>query len=108
MKKKSNRTPAVPLDRLLDKHLKSASKSELAVFLNSCLGENDDDGLEAFFSALEDVARAKGISELAADTKLARDTYYKAFAGKNPTLDTFRTMLNGLDLDIAIIDKRRA
>jgi probable addiction module antidote protein len=105
--KKSKKSAAVPFESVLDKHLKGASQKEVTAYLNECLSGSDD-GLEILFLALNDLARAKGIKELADKTNVARDTYYKLLKGKNPTVNTFRSLLNGLDLDLSIIARKRA
>lgn len=89
-----------------DKHLKGASKQERIAYLNACLGDLDDDGLEAFFQGLQDIARANGIYELAKKADKSRDTLNKMFSHKNPTVDTFRCVLNELGMDIAIIARK--
>lgn len=102
MRTKKKTPPSVPFEGLLDKHLKGASQKEVMAYLNACLGDGDDGGLEVFFKAIEDIARAKGIADLADKAGKARDTFYKAFAGKNPTLATFRTVLHSLNMEIAV------
>jgi probable addiction module antidote protein len=67
-----------------------------AEYLTAALEENDP----AFFAdALGVVSRARGMSQLAKDTGLTRDTLYKAFGeGGNPTLDTLFRVLHALGI----------
>lgn len=105
MKAKKAFPASVPFESVLDEHLKGASKKELIAYLNACLGESDDGDLEGFFEGLQDICRAKGIKALAEKTNVTRDAYYKMFKQKNPTLDTFRSVLHGLGLGFQIIDQ---
>lgn len=106
MRAKKKNAASVPFESVLDKHLKGANKAEIIAYLNACLCE-DGDGMEDFFTALNDIARAKGIGKLATKTKKTRDTYYKMFSGKNPTIQTLRSLLLGMDLDFQIVPVRK-
>lgn len=54
-------------------------------------------------SAFNDVARARGITALARESGVARETLYKAFAeGGNPTLDTLMKVTKALGVKLAI------
>ena len=67
-----------------------------AEYLTAALEENDP---AAFADAVGVVARARGMSQLAKDAGLPRDTLYKAFRdGGNPTLDTTLRVLNALGI----------
>jgi DNA-binding phage protein len=106
MKQKRKVPASVPFETVLDKHLKEASAKERITYLNACLSDSEDDGFEAFFEGLHDIARACGISELAEKVDKTRDTVNKMFAHKNPTVETFRSVLNGLGYDIAIVERK--
>jgi probable addiction module antidote protein len=103
--RKAKVSPSIPFESILDQHLKSANQKEITAYLNSCLDDDGDD-METFFLVLEDIARARGIQSLAEKTGKARDTFYKMFAGKNPTVGTLRSLLSGLDMDIQIVIKK--
>ncbi|MDO9735092.1 putative addiction module antidote protein, partial [Glaesserella parasuis] len=52
-----------------------------------------------FIVALGDVARAKGIAEIAQKTGLARESIYKALtSGSKPRFDTIMRIMNALNL----------
>jgi probable addiction module antidote protein len=54
-------------------------------------------------SAFADVARARGMTALAKDAGVSRETLYKAFAeGGNPTLDTLMKVTKALGVRLAI------
>jgi probable addiction module antidote protein len=59
-------------------HLKT--DEDMAQYLEACLQEAGDDA--AFLAkALGNIARAKGMSQLARDTGLGRESLYKALSG---------------------------
>lgn len=63
-----------------------------------------EDGDPALIAAvLGDVARARGMSQLAKDSGLSRETLYKAFSEDgNPTLETLTTVMKSLGLKLAV------
>ena len=64
--------------------------------------EHDDTSLIA--AALGDVARAKGMKEIAAKTGLSRESLYRALsADGNPTLATLQGVLKTLGLRLAVV-----
>jgi probable addiction module antidote protein len=67
-------------------HLKT--EEDMAQYLEACLQEAGDDA--AFIAkALGNIARAKGMSQLARDTGLGRESLYKALSGEgNPSFST--------------------
>ena len=51
--------------------------------------------------ALGDLARARGMSQVASDAGLSRESLYKALSGeRNPTLDTVLRVLGALGLKL--------
>ena len=67
-------------------HLKT--EEDMAQYLEACLQEAGDDA--AFIAkALGNIARAKGMSQLARDTGLGRESLYNALSGEgNPSFST--------------------
>ena len=62
------------------------SEETIAAYLSAAL---DDDDPELFLIAVKDVARARGMTQLAKDTGLGRESLYKALApGAKPRYDT--------------------
>lgn len=76
------------------------SPEAIAAYLDAALEENDP----AFFrKALGDVARALGMSKVAADAGVSREALYKAFSdGGNPTLDTLQRVTKALGVRLAV------
>ena len=70
----------------------------IALYLQACFEEASDDA--AFIAkALGNVARAKGMSQLARDTGLGRESLYKALSGEgNPSFATILKVLSALGL----------
>ncbi len=71
---------------------------EMAVYLEVCLEEAGDDA--AFIAkALGDIACAKGMSQVAKDAGLSRESLYKALSGERvPSFDTILKVINALGL----------
>lgn len=70
----------------VSEHLRTPE--EMALYLDACIAESDGDA--AFIAkALGDIARAKGMSEVARDAGLSRESLYKALSGqRNPDFST--------------------
>ncbi len=72
----------------------------IAEYLAASLEDPDPD---AFLTALGDVAKARGITQLAKDTGLRRESLYKTFSsGKKPQFDTIRKITKALGLSLLI------
>ena len=61
---------------------------EMAAYLEACTEEADGDA--AFIAkALGDIARAQGMTQVAKDSGLSRESLYKALSGeRSPSFDT--------------------
>ena len=77
-------------------HLRT--REEMAAYLEACLDESNGDA--AFIAkALGDIARAKGIAQVARDAGLSRESLYKALSGeRNPGFDTILKVMGALGL----------
>ena len=69
---------------------------EMTLYLEACLEEAGDD--PAFIAkALGTIARAQGMSRLARDSGLVRESLYKALSGEgNPSFATILKVVNAL------------
>lgn len=77
------------------------SEEDMAAYLNAALEDGDTAIIAA---ALGDIARAKGMTQLARETGITRDGLYKALSPTgNPSFDTVRKVVKafGLKLDVA-------
>ena len=81
-------------------HLRSPE--EMAAYLEACLAECDCD--PSFVAkALGDIARAKGMSALARETGLGRESLYKALSEDgNPQLGTVLKIAKALGLELSV------
>lgn len=73
---------------------------EMAVYLETCLEEANGDA--AFIAkALGDIARAKGMSQVARDAGVSRESLYKALSGERiPGFDTILKVTKALGLSL--------
>jgi probable addiction module antidote protein len=71
---------------------------EMAAYLEACLDEAKRDA--AFIAkALGDIARARGMTQVARDTGLSRESLYKALSGeRSPDFDTILKVVSALGL----------
>ena len=71
---------------------------EMALYLQACIEESSGDA--AFIAkALGDIARAKGMAQVAKDSGLSRESLYKALSGdRMPGFDTVLKVLTALGL----------
>ena len=79
-------------------HLRSPE--EMAAYLEACFEEANGDA--AFIAkALGDIARAKGMTQVARDSGLSRESLYKALSGeRSPGFDTILKVMNALGLKL--------
>jgi len=73
---------------------------EMAAYLEACLEEAN--GNAAFVAkALGDIARAKGMAQVARDSGLSRESLYKALSGeRSPDFDTILKVVEALGLKL--------
>lgn len=79
-------------------HLKT--EEDMALYFEVCLQEAGDDA--AFIAkALGNIARARGMTQLAKDTGLGRESLYKALSGEgNPSFATILKVTRALGLEL--------
>lgn len=72
----------------------------IAAYLTAAL---EDPNPDVFLTAVRDVARARGMAQLAKDTGLGRESLYKALSpGAKPRYDTVLRLLHALDVKITV------
>ena len=91
--KKTETTPYDVADHL-------RTPEEMAAYLEACMEEADGDA--AFIAkALGDIARAKGMTQVARDTGLSRESLYKSLSGECvPSFDTVIKVIRALGLKL--------
>jgi probable addiction module antidote protein len=79
-------------------HLKT--EEDMVLYLEACMEEAGDDA--AFIAkALGHIARAKGMTQLAKETGLGRESLYKALSGEgNPSFATILKVMRALGLKL--------
>ncbi len=79
-------------------HLKT--DEDMVMYLEACMEEAGDDA--AFIAAaLGDIARAKGMTQLAKKTGLGRESLYKALSGEgNPSFGTILKVMHALGIKL--------
>ena len=75
---------------------------EMAAYLDAWLEEAPDDAA-AITKALGDIARAKGMSSIAKETGLSRESLYRALSPRgNPRLSTLVAVTKAIGLRITV------
>jgi probable addiction module antidote protein len=75
-----------------------ASEEDMAAYLEAALQEGDAALIAA---ALGDIAKAKGMSQIARETGLGRESLYKSLSAEgNPEFDTIMKVINSLGLQL--------
>ena len=78
------------------------SDEDCAGYLQACIEQAPDDAA-LFAKALGDIARARGMMQLARDTGITREGLYKALGEQgNPTLSTALKVLHALGMRLHI------
>jgi probable addiction module antidote protein len=73
---------------------------EMAAYLEACLEEAKGDAT-FIAKALGDIARAKGMTQVARDAGLSRESLYKALSGeRSPGFDTIIKVISALGLEL--------
>jgi probable addiction module antidote protein len=73
---------------------------DMALYLDACLNEDSGDG-QLIRAALNDIARARGMSQLARDTGITREGLYRALSDKgNPELTTVLKIIKALGMQL--------
>jgi len=81
---------------------------EMAAYLEACLEEAEGDA--AFIAkALGDIARAKGMTQVARDAGLSRESLYKALSGdRSPDFDTILKVVGALGLQLHAVAAQKS
>lgn len=77
---------------------------DIATYLSMVLADGDSDEL---MHALGHIAKAKGMTQIAKDSGLGRESLYKAFrSGSRPQFDTVLKVLKSLSLDLKVVEHK--
>ncbi|ODU04985.1 MAG: putative addiction module antidote protein [Thiobacillus sp. SCN 63-1177] len=76
------------------------TEEDMALYLDACLDEDPGDG-SLIRTALGDIARARGMTQLAHDTGLTREGLYKALSSEgNPAFSTIFKVIRALGVKL--------
>jgi len=76
------------------------SDEDVAMYLDACLDEDPGDG-SVVRAALNDIARAQGMSQLARETGISREGLYKALSpAGNPEFSTILKVIKALKIKL--------
>ncbi|MBP7413319.1 MAG: putative addiction module antidote protein [Simplicispira sp.] len=76
------------------------SEAEIAEYLRQVLEDNDPAELAG---ALGDIARARGMTQLARDTGLSRESLYKSLSGERaPSSDTLFKVIHAMGFKLSV------
>jgi len=76
------------------------TEEDMALYLDACLDEDPGDG-SLIRTALGDIARARGMTQLAHDTGLMREGLYKALSSEgNPAFSTIFKVIRALGVKL--------
>jgi probable addiction module antidote protein len=77
------------------------TEEDIAAYLEACLDEAGDDAAY-IAAALGDIARARGMAQMAKDTGISREGLYKALSPDgNPSLATVLKVVKALGLKLS-------
>ncbi len=95
------RKKSVPYEDGLMKRLKDPEYA--AGYLESCMNDKEGNTEELFLTALRDVAKAFGFTQIAQKSHLGRESLYKALSKKgDPRLSTLTSVLDVIGLKLSI------
>ncbi|MCT0203017.1 putative addiction module antidote protein [Synechococcus sp. CS-602] len=74
---------------------------DMAAYLEACIEEADGDAV-FIAKALGDIARAQGMTQVARDSGLSRESLYRALSGeRSPSFDTILKVVTALGLKLS-------
>lgn len=77
-----------------------ATEEDMALYLDACLDEDTGDG-SLVRAALNDIARTRGMAQLARDTGLTREGLYRALSATgNPEFSTMLKVIKALKIKL--------
>ncbi len=78
------------------------SETDITLYFEACLEDDPGDG-SLIRAALGDIARARGMSHIARETGLARESLYKALSPEgNPEFATIMKVIRALGLKLHV------
>jgi len=79
------------------------TKEDAAAYLEAALEENDT---ALLFAVIGDIARSKGMAQIANELNLARESLYRSFSQDgNPSFNTVAKVLDNLGFQLSVKQK---
>jgi len=79
------------------------TKEDVTAYLEAALEENDT---ALLFAVIGDIARSKGMAQIAKDLDLARESLYRSLAADgNPSFNTIVKVLDNLGYQLSVKEK---
>ena len=79
------------------------TKEDVTAYIEAALEENDT---ALLLAVLGDIARSKGMAQIAKDLNLARESLYRSLSHNgNPSFDTVAKVLNNLGFQLSVRQK---
>jgi len=79
------------------------TKEDVTAYLEAALEENDT---ALLFAVIGDIARSKGMAQIAKDLDLARESLYRSLAADgNPSFNTIVKVLDNLGYQLSVREK---
>ena len=79
------------------------TKEDVTAYLEAALEENDT---ALLFAVIGDIARSKGMAQIAKDLNLARESLYRSFSPDgNPSFSTVVKVLDNLGFQLSVRQK---
>jgi len=79
------------------------TKEDITAYLEAALEENDT---ALLFAVIGDIARSKGMAQIAKDLNLARESLYRSLTkGGNPSFNTVVKVLDNLGYQLSVKQK---
>ena len=95
---KSSQRHSIAAAKTMANYLRS--EEEIAEYLRQVLEDNDPAELAG---ALGDIARARGMTQLARDTGLSRESLYKSLSGERaPSSDTLFKVIHAMGFKLSV------
>ena len=79
------------------------TKEDVTAYLEAALEENDT---ALLFAVIGDIARSKGMAQIAKELNLARESLYRSLSQEgNPSFDTVAKVLDNLGFQLSVKQK---
>lgn len=101
------KTVSISYDEWFDSILKKDRKFAIDYIKTAFEEATDAEGRKTLLSAIKQVAKAQGISKVAAVAGIRRESLSRALSSKgNPRIDTLLSIINAIGLELTVKPKK--